>query len=573
MDCPSIQLASLVTREPIGLGFNREKGRSLRFLWSCKLRKASEAGKSLNIKNRSKLHLKRFSKELKRFFRSSMKKMNVLLVFAVLALSLNSVAQNLSDQLNTISNDNDMMGGSVVVFCQNGIIENLFIGKSDLDRDINITENTKYRMASISKTITAIAIMQLVEQNLLDLDENISSILGYTVQNPNNPAVAITARMLLSHTSSIVDGSTYSNFIGATVNNNPIPNLSEILTVGGDYYSSGQFNNTEPGTYFNYSNINYVILGTILEKVSNARFDIYIKENISIPLGIDASFNVNDITDIDQVAVLYRKINGVWTPQAEDYQGIQPVFDNLSGYIPGTNGGRFGPQGGFRCSAQDLAKIFLVLANGGSFDNVILLAPTSRDAMFANEWTYNGNNGNNYSGLFRSWGLGIHRITSTPGNDIALPGSASMFGHPGEAYGLVSDAYYDPIRKVGLVFMTNGVGGGYQTDNNSIFYTVEQEIFNAIENYGNIDDCLLNASINELELEDKAIYPNPSSDFINITECSTQEGCLVTIMTADGRIVRSIRFEKGTTTIDIKDLSKGMYILEIDGVNYSFIRE
>jgi hypothetical protein len=44
-------------------------------------------------------------------------------------------------------------------------------------------------------------------------------------------------------------------------------------------------------------------------------------------------------------------------------------------------------------------------------------------------------------------------------------------------------------------------------------------------------------------------------------------------MTADGRIVRSIRFEKGTTTIDIKDLSKGMYILDIDGVNYSFIRE
>ena len=151
--------------------------------------------------------------------------------------------------------------------------------------------------------------------------------------------------MLLSHTSTIIDGTTYSSFLDATVNNNPIPNLSELLTTSGAYYTSGQFNNTVPGTYFNYSNINYVILGTIVEKISNTRFDVYCKQNISMPLGIDASFNVNDLVDIDQLAVLYRKPNGIWTPQADNYQGIQPVFNNLNGYIPGTNGGRFGPQG------------------------------------------------------------------------------------------------------------------------------------------------------------------------------------------------------------------------------------
>lgn len=497
---------------------------------------------------------------------------HLFLLTSLTVFSTITFAQNLLTQFNTISANNDMMGGSLVVFCENGVIENLSIGKSDFSRNINTTIDTKYRIASISKTITAIAIMQLVEQNLLDLDADISSVLGYSIQNPNNPSVPITSRMLLSHTSTIIDGSTYSSFIGATVNNNPIPDLSEILTTGGAYYTTGQFNNTVPGTYFNYSNINYVILGTIVEKISNLRFDVFCKQNICIPLGIDASFNVNDLTDIDQLAVLYRKTSDVWTPQADDYQGSQPVFNNLSGYIPGTNGGRFGPQGGFRCSGQDLAKIFLVLMNNGSFDGVTLLSETSCNAMFANEWTYNGTNGNNYYGLFRSWGLGIHRITSTPGNDIALPGSNSMLGHTGEAYGLVSDAYFDTIRKVGFVFINNGVGVGYQTNSNSIFYTVEQEIFDAIENHGNIINCLQSVGLNEIETL-RMVYPNPAGDFLYVPENITHEAHEIRILSLEGEMLKNILLRKGDTKIDIRELKTGMYVIVLNNTAIKFIKE
>ena len=203
------------------------------------------------------------------------------------------------------------MGMSVVVFCENGITQNIALGKADWSRNIDMTTDTKYRIASISKTITAIAAMQLVEQNLLDLDEDISNILGYDVKNPNHPNVAITPRMLLSHTSTIIDGTNYSSFLGATVNDNPVPNLSTILTVGGAYYVASLFNNTTPGTYFNYSNLNYVVLGTLIEKVSNQRFDAYCKQFIFEPLNLDASFNVNDLQDINELAVVYRKPGGV----------------------------------------------------------------------------------------------------------------------------------------------------------------------------------------------------------------------------------------------------------------------
>lgn len=476
----------------------------------------------------------------------------------VTLLSLTSIvkAQTLTNEFNLISANNDMMGGTLVVFCENGIIENISIGKSDLSRNINSTADTKYRIASVSKTITAIAVMQLVEQNLLDLDADISNILGYSVQNPNQPTVPITTRMLLSHTSTIIDGTTYSSFLNATVNNNPIPDLSELLTTTGAYYTSGQFNNTVPGTYFNYSNINYVILGTIVEKISNTRFDNYCKQNISMPLGIDASFNVNDLVDIDQLAVLYRKPNGIWTSQADNYQGIQPVFNNLNGYIPGTNGGRFGPQGGFRCSGQDLAKIFLVLMNNGNFNGDTLLSESSCNAMFANEWTFNGSNGNNYYGLFRSWGLGIHRITSTPGNDIALPGSISMLGHTGEAYGLVSDAYFDTIRKVGFVFMNNGIGIGYQTNNNSIFYSIEQEIFAAIENYGNIISCLQTVGFEQIQEDLTLIYPNPTNGLVNI-EIQNQTIQSIKVYDLQGQLIK----ETAETQFDLSNYSNGTYFI------------
>jgi CubicO group peptidase (beta-lactamase class C family) len=491
----------------------------------------------------------------------------LFLIACLLMIKVNLHSQTLTQAFNTIRNTHDMMGGSLVVFCENEIIENIAIGTADYTRSIAMTESSKYRIASISKTITAIAIMQLAEQNQINLDEDISNILGFTVQNPNFPNTAITTRMLLSHKSSIIDGSTYNNFLDATVNNSPIPDLSEILAAGGTYYTSAQFNNITPGTYFNYSNINYVTLGTIVEKISNQRFDIYCKTNIFEPLGIDASFNVNDINDIDSVAVLYRKPGGVWTPQADNFQGLQPSFNNLTNYVVGTNGGRFGPQGGLRCSAKDLAIIFQLLMNKGTRNGVTLLNEASCNAMFNNEWTYNGSNGNNYYGLFRSWGLGIHRITSTPGNDMALSNSTSMLGHTGEAYGLVSDAYFDTIRKVGFVFMNNGVGNGYQTNNNSIFYTIEQEVFSAIESYGNLATCLT-SNTPHLNMNDLLLYPNPSGDILVLDNLISDE---LQILSLNGDLIKTINLYQ-SNKIDISDLASGTYLLRINNNTKKFVK-
>lgn len=390
---------------------------------------------------------------------------------------------NLRDLLQQVSVKHDLMGGSLVIFNDEKILAEGYYGRSDYRRRIATNSRTIYRVASISKMITAIAMMQLIEKNVCSLDKDVSQILGYSVQNPSYPHNPITVRMLLSHTSGITDSKSYSQFISSTTNEKSIPNLYEILNKEGIYYSDLTYSPDKPGTYFQYSNINYVIVATIIEKITRERFDHYCKKNIFNILDLKASFNPQAIKNVNNVAVLYRKKDGQWLPQTDNFKGKRPNLQNLSGYIAGINAGRLGPQGSLRSSAKDIAKIMISLNKNPQKQSKVLLRKSTVDTMYSSQWIEQDSNGNNYNGLFRNWGLGIHRLTGKPNADIALPNSRLMLGHCGEAYGLISAAYYDPERKLGFVFITNGVGQSLMQSNKSAFYTVEKDVFDALENY------------------------------------------------------------------------------------------
>jgi CubicO group peptidase (beta-lactamase class C family) len=358
-------------------------------------------------------------------------------------------------------------------------IDNLFY-----EKNIPVNSETLFRVASISKTITAIAFMQLVEQNKISLDENISKLLGFTCSNPYHPEIALTPRMLLSHTSTLTDDpNAYDQFLNATYENNPVPNLASLLTDSGKYYSKNLFLNQKPGTYFNYCNLNYGIIGTIIEKISGLRFDEYCSTFIFKPLGINATFNVSTIANINNLATLYRKTDNVWTPQTDYFNGVTPVFENINNYIIGTNAIRFAPQGGLRISATDLSKIFSVFLNDGKYQKQHIISKASIKSMTSSQWKFDGTNGENANGLFKKWGLGIHLITNTKDNDEIFSGDAFMLGHSGDAYGLVSDAFVDVKKGIGFVFITNGSGSGYVNSDCSSFYAIEKDIFEAVERH------------------------------------------------------------------------------------------
>lgn len=492
-----------------------------------------------------------------------MKQFTFTLLFLLSTFSFQ--AQTLEERIFEIQNENDLLGGCVLVFCQDSIIASVPFGTGNLASNTSFNADTPIRIASISKLVTALAVIHLSENtDSFSIDADISNYLGFTVSNPSFPNTSITARMLLSHQSSIIDGSQYSSFLSATYSNPNIPSISELITPGGDYYNSDVFNSIQPGTYFNYSNLNYGILGTIIEGVSGERFDDYCKNHLFEPMGLNASYNVSDLENIDDLAAIYRKIQGVWEAQVDDFSGVNPGPGNSLGYQIGSNGLRFAPQGGLRISANDLAKIMQLFLNNGMSNGEQIISANGIASMMNNEWLFNGSNGNNYFGLFQSWGLGVHR-SNTATSDLIFSNTELLFGHPGEAYGLVSDAYISPELNGGFVFFTNGCGAGYNVPANSAYYTVELDAFEAIEDHVDFTLCGttgINAIIQKKTIE---AYPNPAASFIEIPLTNPSNSLLVLKVTDDlGKLVFEAQTKNSEVLrVDISAFAGGNYLFQV----------
>jgi CubicO group peptidase (beta-lactamase class C family) len=359
-----------------------------------------------------------------------------------------------------------------------------------------VTPATKFRVASVSKVATAVGAMQLVEQGKLDLDADIGKYLGFALRNPYYPKRPITARMLLSHTSSLRDAGFY---------NLPLPfTLRDLFVPGGAYFAeAAHFSRPErgaergPGAYFAYANLNYGVLATVMEAVSGERFDRYMVHRLFGPLTIDGGYRLGDLSDegIRQLATIYTKqseqgawdVAGPWYAQMDEYHGMRPRPVPPSNgaiklgppmllkpgsdkplpapaYVLGTNATQFGPHAGLRVSARDLAKLMLVLLGDGRYQDRRILRPGTVHRMMQEEWRYNPQtaNGDTNYGRYRAWGLGLQHSTATldelGGDRLASDGTGHFWGHRGEAYGLLGAVWLDPKRNVGFVYLIGGLG-------------------------------------------------------------------------------------------------------------------
>jgi len=473
-----------------------------------------------------------------------------LLPLLLLLLPAALTGQTLQQQLQSVATANGLVGMSVVTTCGTAVQDVVHTGKRNLAQNADVDDSTRYRIASISKLVTAIGLMRLHEQGLFGLDDDVSAALGFTFRNPAFTGTPITYRMLLSHTSSFQDGTGYSDFLDATYSNAPPPPISELAMPGGDWYTTNMWRTEIPGSYFAYSNANFGILGTLIEALSGLRFDVYMRQQVLLPLDIHGSFNVQDLPNVADLAVLYRNS----TPQADNFNGVMPPAPDLGQYTIGTNGLYFGPQGGLRVSALELARFAILLNNEGTYNGTVLLQPTTIALMLGNEWIWNGSNGDNYYGLFRSWGLGVHRITAQAGGDIVFPGTA-MFGHAGEAYGLISDLYVDPATGFGLVFITNGYtpGNAYAFGASSAFYGVEEEVYDAIDQYA-VPGCA-STSIAPREATDPLIL------FGDRVRWNGSVPVMITLHDVTGRVVAHFSLAPGAE----RPVQAGNYVVRYTG--------
>lgn len=331
---------------------------------------------------------------------------------------------------------------------------------------------TLYRMASVSKLVTTIGAMRLVDAGLLDLDADVGQYLGYAVRNPHFADVPITTRMLLTHTSSLRDDGGYS-FPLDTHLKSVLQPVAGGAVQGATWAATDAKADHAPGRYFTYCNLNFGVVGTLIEAITRQRFDLYMQKQVLQPLGIAGGFTPETLTpaDIAHVAVLYRKgrndlwdPNGPWVPQVDDYQGKMPApRAGLDAYVPGTNATGFGPQGGLRTSVAGLGLIMRMLMDHGSVNGVRILSKQAVASMLQPQWRKNPNqdNGDTLNGEFHAWGLGMQQFVDTSGpstgDRFIAQGGLTGVGHLGFAYGLESGFIFDPKTRNGVVFAIGGV--------------------------------------------------------------------------------------------------------------------
>jgi CubicO group peptidase (beta-lactamase class C family) len=207
----------------------------------------------------------------------------------------------------------------------------------------------------VSKTFTALAVMQLVDAGKVSLDEPVRTYLPWFELTDKQASQAITVRELLSHTSGIGPSAEFS-IASVTGNGDSIGRLVERMK---DLKPAAP-----PGAKFQYNNANYIILGELIQTVSGMTYEDYIAQNIFEPLGMGHSYFLTggasmEDANKDRMAAGYRTIFG---------------FPAVSGLPYRT---AFTPAAGVITCSEDLTKYMLALMNGGMYESGRIISADS----------------------------------------------------------------------------------------------------------------------------------------------------------------------------------------------------
>ena len=370
-----------------------------------------------------------------------------------------------------------------VAFDRQAITATAAAGLADVAAARPVSADDPVRVASISKLVVAIGVMRLVEAGALDLEADVSTALGWELRNPAFPDTAITLRMLLSHTSSLTDEAGYWQ----------VPLDGQLRELLADPRAWDRAH--APGTFFRYTNLNFPLVASLMERASGERFDRLMQRLVLQPLALDACFGWATCSQaaIDRAVVLYEAPGGA--PVNDDLHGRPPACPvqrardggcDLAAWTPGANGGLFSPQGGLRVSANGLARIGRLLLGDGELDGVRLLQPGSVDALFAPQWTLaNGNgvtaeeddSGQSRAGFFCRYGLAAQTLATPRAGcrDDPFGDGIARVGHAGSAYGLLSGLWLDRQAGTGVVYFATGVANAAPGDG-SAFTAIEEAL-------------------------------------------------------------------------------------------------
>jgi CubicO group peptidase (beta-lactamase class C family) len=227
--------------------------------------------------------------------------------------------------------EQDKVLGYQLIVARNGkIVLDVAGGYRDLENKLSMERNTLLRMASNTKSVTAIGVLKLVDQGLISLQDSISKYLGGFEADPANK---ITVEQLLLHQSGYMN---FAPFVGGLTPDPDSPDKSPTLEY--EAYKLGQEGpEVQPGSMFRYSNRGYNILAALIEKVSGQKLPKFMEENLFEPLGMtQTSYKLWGV-DSTRVAKQYWFTKGAWEKldvwEVEFPRGSAGITSNASDFI------------------------------------------------------------------------------------------------------------------------------------------------------------------------------------------------------------------------------------------------
>jgi CubicO group peptidase (beta-lactamase class C family) len=286
---------------------------------------------------------------------------NLIISFFLILIGFNSYSQeyNFSDKLidSTIINFQnkwEIPGISVAIAKDGRLIYAKGFGYADTLKKEPVTPNSLFRIASCSKTITALGILKLIEEKKLNLNDKVFGYDGILYDSlyrniADDRVYSITVRNLLQHTAGWIDLDIIGGNDASYALNLPIPagkeaNIKYMLLQKLDF---------SPSTQYRYSNFNYLFLGEIINKISGKSYEEYIQSEILNPIGVKTTFPAKSkIEERATNEVIYYDYNGEKCPSAFDTTEIVPqsYSDNMTPKHP---------EGGWVSRPIDMLKIIL----------------------------------------------------------------------------------------------------------------------------------------------------------------------------------------------------------------------
>lgn len=325
--------------------------------------------------------------------------------------SRNELIVQLTDYLNKEMDKRNIVGMSVSVIDSEGELISDGFGFANKQKHIKANDSTLFPIASITKTFTGIAVMQLVEKGLIDLDKPI----GDYIQNLSMPAgeeKTITPRMLLTHHSGI-QGNILYNWLLPEITSNPlvyneiVPLINSIGTI------------FTPGKMHSYSNSGYALLGVLIQEVSKQSYTDYVRDNILSPLGMKTSIMFSGEPTDEIITCGYDKGETLTMPMKLSI-----------------------PAGGMAISAKDATIYLKALIKNYYTDGPLLKSETFKEMLSPQ---------NQYIQMDKGFSIGLTWFIQSPFNNL----DTKYASHRGELPPYHSMVIILPELKIGVLIAIN----------------------------------------------------------------------------------------------------------------------